>query len=118
MNREELLRRLCPNVNILDCCSANGKASCEKCNIAMNTYLDEYDKHIIAECEAEHDNLADMIRDIHDCVSLEMYRKGIDDLKYCLIRNSRTECIDGKIHLIVTEDRIKFIADQLKGENK
>ena len=40
--------------------------------------------------------------------------KAINDMVTNLIRNSRTEIIDGKIQLIVTEDRIKTIAKQLK----
>ena len=35
-------------------------------------------------------------------------------LKKSLIGNSRTEVIDGRITLIVTEKRIKLIAEQLK----
>lgn len=114
MNREELTDRICPVDRTIECINPKGTSSCTGCQEVLDAYLDEYDKHVIAEYEAEHGNLADMIRDIHDCVSIEMYRKGVDDLKYCLIRNSRTECIDGTIHLIVTEDRIRFIADQLK----
>ena len=42
------------------------------------------------------------------------YELGIDDLVDNLIRNSRTEIIDGKAQLIVTEDRIKTIAAEMK----
>ena len=42
------------------------------------------------------------------------YNKAIDDFEKSLIGNSRTEVIDGKITLIVTEKRIKLIAEQLK----
>lgn len=75
MTREQLLCNICPQRSINIC----KQISCHDCDAILNNYLDEYDKHIIAECEAEHDNLADMIRDIHDCVSMEMYRKGVDD---------------------------------------
>ena len=44
----------------------------------------------------------------------KQYIKAIDDMVTNLIRNSRTEIIDGKIQLIVTEDRIKTIAKRLK----
>ena len=42
------------------------------------------------------------------------YNKAIDNMVTSLIRNSRTEVIDGKIALIVTDERIKLIAEQLK----
>lgn len=38
----------------------------------------------------------------------------IDTMRDNLIRNSRTESIDGKIKLIVAEDRINFIAEEMK----
>lgn len=42
------------------------------------------------------------------------YKTAIDDMTGNLIRNSRTEVIDGKVVLIVTEDRIKFVAEEMK----
>lgn len=42
------------------------------------------------------------------------YKAAIDDMVDNLIRNSRTEIIDGKVTLIVTEERIKVIAEQMK----
>lgn len=42
------------------------------------------------------------------------YKTAIDDMTDNLIRNSRTEVIDGKIVLIVTEERIKNVAEQMK----
>lgn len=42
------------------------------------------------------------------------YNKAIDNMVYNLIRNSTTEEINGKICLIVTEKRIKIVAEQLK----
>ena len=42
------------------------------------------------------------------------YEDAINDMTDNLIRNSRTEIIDGKVTLIVTEDRIKVIAEQMK----
>jgi hypothetical protein len=42
------------------------------------------------------------------------YKCAIDEMTGNLIRNSRTDVIDGKICLIVTEERIKVIADEMK----
>ena len=42
------------------------------------------------------------------------YKSAIDDMTDNLIRNSRTETIDGKITLVVTDERIKVIAEQMK----
>ena len=49
--------------------------------------------------------------DTDECLEVYAYNKGVEDLKNNLLRNSQTEVIDGKIQLIVTEDRIKAIAD-------
>lgn len=48
------------------------------------------------------------------CARKGSYEKAIEDMTNNLIRNSRTEVIDGKICLIVTDKRIKQIAEQLK----
>lgn len=80
MTREKLLEHICPTKNIDLCCSGATKIDCIDCKNVMNTYLGEYDKHVIAQYEAEHGNLADTIREIHDCVAKEMYCKGIDDV--------------------------------------
>lgn len=42
------------------------------------------------------------------------YKQAIDDMTDNLIRNSRTEVIDGKITLIVTRERINTIAEKMK----
>ena len=42
------------------------------------------------------------------------YKRAIDEMADNLIRNSRTEVIDGEICLIVTDKRINFIADEMK----
>ena len=42
------------------------------------------------------------------------YNKAIDDMVGNLIANSRTEIIDGKLTLIVTEERIKTVANEMK----
>lgn len=41
------------------------------------------------------------------------YVMAIKDMADNLIRNSRTEVLDGKVTLIVTEDRIKAVADEM-----
>ena len=46
------------------------------------------------------------------------YKQAIDDMTGNLIRNSRTEVIDGKISLIVTAERIKIIAEKMKEDIK
>ncbi len=45
---------------------------------------------------------------------LKGYKTAIDDMRNNLIHNSRTEIIDGKICLIVTEERIHAIAKEMK----
>lgn len=42
------------------------------------------------------------------------YRAAIDDMQDNLIRNSRTETIDGRTRLIVTEDTIKTICREMR----
>ena len=42
------------------------------------------------------------------------YNKALDDMVGNLIANSRTEIIDGKLTLIVTEKRIKTVANEMK----
>lgn len=75
MTRELLLEYICPS-DFTDVCVLVG---CEHCEVKLNEWLDEYDKHVIEQYEATHGNLADTIRDIHDNVSREMYCKGVDD---------------------------------------
>lgn len=42
------------------------------------------------------------------------YKTALEEMTLNLIRNSRTEVVDGEIRLIVTDNRIKFIATQMK----
>lgn len=42
------------------------------------------------------------------------YRAAIDDMQDNLIRNSRTETIDGRTRLIVTEDIIETICREMR----
>ncbi len=44
------------------------------------------------------------------------YKQAIKDMRDNLIRNSRTEIIDGEITLVVTEDRINVIATEMLRE--
>ena len=74
MTRKLLLEKICPNAYINDC----RFIGCVQCNLVMNKWLDEYDKHVIEQYKADT-NLKDTIRDIHDNVAQEMYCKGIDD---------------------------------------
>ena len=109
MTRELLLENICP-IDYTDVCVLVG---CEHCEVKLNELLDDYDKHVIEQYKADT-NLKDTIRDIHDNVAKEMYCKGIDDMVKNLISNSRTEIIDEKLMLIVTEERIKTVVNEMK----
>lgn len=89
---------------------------CDKyldCDSCLEDKIKEHDKHVIEQYKADT-NIKDTIRDIHDNVAREMYCKGIDDMVKNLISNSRTEIIDEKLMLIVTEERIKTVANEMK----
>ena len=75
MTRELLLKKICPNAFINNCRFID----CDYCNVQLNKWLDEYDKHVIEQYKADT-NLKDTIREIHDNVAKEMYCKGIDDM--------------------------------------
>ena len=75
MTRKLLLEYICPS-DFTDVCVLVG---CEHCEVKLNEWLDEYDKHVIEQYKADT-NFKDTIRDIHDNVAKEMYCKGIDDL--------------------------------------
>ena len=75
MTRELLLKNICP-ADFTDVCVLTG---CEHCEVKLNEWLDEYDKHVIEQYKA-NTNLKDTIREIHDNVAQEMYCKGIDDM--------------------------------------
>ena len=103
MTRELLLKEICPNAYINNC----RFLGCSQCDVKLNEWLDEYDKHIIEQYKS-NTNLKDTIKDIHDNVAQEMYCKGIDDL---------TEKL--KDYFVIPHDArvIEMIATQLK-ENK
>ena len=103
MTRELLLEYICPS-DYTDVC---GLVGCEHCEVKLNEWLDEYDKHVLEQYKADT-NLKDTIREIHDNVAQEMYCKGVDDL---------TEKL--KDYFVIPHDArvIEMTADQLK-ENK
>lgn len=112
MTRELLLEKICFGNCVYDCVFY-GSCECDYCKVKLNELLDEYDKHVIEQYKADT-NLKDTIKEIHDNVAQEMYCKGIDDMVKNLISNSRTEIIDGKLMFIVTEERIKTVANEMK----
>ena len=75
MTRELLLMKICPNALINNC----RFIGCAQCNVKLNEWLDEYDKHVIEQYKADT-NLKDTIKDIHDNVAQEMYCKALDDI--------------------------------------
>ena len=112
MTRDELLKKICP-CGTCDCGDDYESCNCDNCNRVLEEWLNEYDKHVIYQYKADT-GLNDTIKDIHDNVAQEMYCKGVDDMVGNLIANSRTEIIDGKLMFIVTEERIKTVANEMK----
>ena len=95
MTRRLLLEHICP-ADFTDVCVPAG---CEHCEVKLNEWLDEYDKHVIEQYKADT-NLKDTIREIHDNVAQEMYCKGIDDFANWLVEQGilGNRCIsDGEI---------------------
>ena len=80
MTRELLLQYICPTTCTKDCSplGRNNDDSCDYCDVKLNKFLDEYDKHVIEQYKS-NTKIKDTIREIHDNVSQEMYCKGIDD---------------------------------------
>jgi len=62
----------------------------------------------ISECSVCNENSDNFI-------DKKSYNKAIDDMHYNLIRSSKTEVINGKICLIVTDERIYTITKMMKG---
>ena len=98
MTRKLLLEKIC----LSDCtynCAILDSCDCDYCNVKLNELLDEYDKQVIEQYNADT-NLKDTIRDIHDNVAKEMYCKGIDDFANYLVEQGilGSRCIsDGEI---------------------
>ena len=78
MTRDDLLKRICPQDRIFDCCNEYTDEYCDGCKRIINEWFDEYDNHVIEQYKA-NTRLNDTIREIHDNVAKEMYCKGIDD---------------------------------------
>ena len=116
MNRDDLLKRICPMSRVYDYCIADGDYDCDNCKRLTKEWLDEYDKQIRTEVINEYYNkineklktdthLKETIREIHDNVAQEMYCKGIDNL---------TEKL--KDYFVIPHDArvIEMTAEQLK----
>lgn len=112
MTRELLLENICPT-DYTDVCVLVG---CEHCEVKLNEWLDEYDKHVIEQYKADT-NLKDTIKEIHDNVAREMYCKGIDELTERLkemANNSSTKYIRLSEKETITTYGVEQIAEQLK----
>ena len=77
MTRKLLLEKICFHACVYDCV-VYGSCDCDYCEVKLNEWLDDYDKHVIEQYKADT-NLKDTIKDIHDNVAREMYCKGVDD---------------------------------------
>lgn len=116
MTRKQLLNLICPNAWINNC----RFIGCAQCNVKLNEWLDEYDKHVIEQYKADT-NLKDTIREIHDNVAKEMYCKGVDDfvekveLKYLGVNPDE---LYEKYYPREICEQIKEIAKQLKAGGK
>ena len=119
MTREKLLEHICPTKNIDLCCSETEKIDCIDCKNVMNTYLGEYDKHVIEQYKADT-NFKDTIRDIHDNVAQEMYCKAIDDFvnKICEKYTEEERKGNYKQYCCEIKQNIADIAEQLKAGGK
>ena len=106
MTRKLLLQKICPNAYINNC----RFIGCAQCNVKLNEWLDEYDKHVIEQYKADT-NLKDTIREIHDNVAREMYCKGIDDV---VIKIKECVGMDWEWDFMFIEQ----IAEQLKAGGK
>ena len=116
MTRELLLEYICPS-DFTDVCVLVG---CEHCEVKLNEWLDEYDKHVIEQYKADT-NLKDTIRDIHDNVANEMYCKGIDDFAEKLkemANNSSSKYIRLSEKETITTYGVEQIAEELKAGDK
>ena len=115
MTRELLLEKICFGNCVYDCVFY-GSCECDYCKVKLNELLDEYDKHVIAQYEAEHGNLADTIREIHDCVAKEMYCKGIDDFlsEICKMIVQSENNGNYRFYAVEIKQSIADLAEQLK----
>ena len=111
MTRELLLEYICPS-DLTDVCLIVG---CEHCEVKLNEWLDEYDKHVIEQYKADT-NLKDTIREIHDSVANEMYCKAIDEFvkKICEKYTEEEGKGNYKQYCCEIKQNIADIAEQLK----
>ena len=115
MTRELLLEKICPT----DCTDYCVLVGCEYCNVQLNEWLDEYDKHVIEQYKADT-NLKDTIREIHDNVANEMYCKAIDEFvkKICEKYTEEERKGNYKQYCCEIKQNIADIAEQLKAGGK
>ena len=117
MTRNQLLYKICPTDTTFDCRTGNKSCNCYDCERVLNEWLEEYDKHVIEQYNA-NTGLNDTIKDIHDNVAKEMYCKGIDDFANWLVEQGilGNRCIsDGEI-TDYGKVYAKKYKEQLKGE--
>ena len=111
MTRELLLENICPT-DYTDVCVLVG---CEHCEVKLNEWLDEYDKHVIEQYKADTE-LKETIREIHDNVAHEMYCKGIDDflLEICKMIVQSESNGNYRFYAVEIKQAIADLAKQLK----
>ena len=115
MTRELLLENICP-IDYTNVCVLVG---CENCEVKLNEWLDDYDKHVIEQYKADT-NLKDTIREIHDNVAQEMYCKGVDDFltEICkmIVQSERNG--NYRFYACEIKQSIADLAEQLKAGDK
>ena len=111
----------------------HARAVAETCEVEASKYdiSDSYEREVAykeGKCAEEHEQLVEWLEElkayreigtVEECKNSVLdiqkaYNKAIDDMVGNLIANSRTEIIDGKITLIVTEERIKTVSNKMK----
>lgn len=115
MTREQLLYSICPSERKNDCESEH----CIDCTLLLIKYLDEYDKHVIEQYKADT-NLKDTIREIHDNVAREMYRKGIDEFltEICKMIVQSENNGNYRFYAVEIKQLVADLAEELKEGDK
>lgn len=121
MNRDELLKKICP-WGTCDCGNDYESCNCDDCNRVLEEWLYDYEKHVIDQYKANTE-IKDTIREINDNVAHEMYCKGIDDFAEKateIVYESNERDINPQPRDTVAYIHCKFIdlAEQLKEQNK
>ena len=112
---------------------AEGLREQYECMMECSDIFREQKKVFIEQCKHDaeyHEQITEWLEElksikdgsipiIHGKAELELHDKvirkeTIGDMVGNLIANSRTEIIDGKLMLIVTEERIKTVANEMK----